>query len=70
MPDITMCTSENCPYRDKCYRARAEPSKYKSWSNFEYVCNEQAQMIVEDNSLYGSNKYKLLEELKIKIKDL
>lgn len=26
----------------------------------ELICNEQAQMIVEDNSLYGSNKYKLL----------
>ena len=42
MPDITMCTSENCPYRDKCYRVRAEPSKYQSWSNFEYTCNEDS----------------------------
>ena len=42
MPDITMCTSENCPYRDKCYRTRAEPSKYQSWSNFEYICNEDS----------------------------
>ena len=40
MPDITMCTSENCPYIDRCYRVRAKPSKYQSWSNFEYTCNE------------------------------
>lgn len=36
----------------------------------ELICDEQTNMIVEDNSLYGSNRYKLLEELKIKIKDL
>ena len=40
MPDITMCTSENCPMRDKCYRVRSNPSEYQSWSNFEYTCNE------------------------------
>ena len=40
--DITMCTSENCPYRDECYRVRAKPGKYQSWSNFEYVCNENS----------------------------
>ena len=36
----------------------------------ELICEEQTNMIVNDNSLYGSNKYRLLEELKIKIKDL
>ena len=40
--DITMCTSENCPYRDECYRVRAKPGKYQSWSNFEYTCNENS----------------------------
>ena len=42
MSDITMCTSENCPYIDRCYRVRAKPSKYQSWSNFEYTCNEDS----------------------------
>ena len=42
MPDITMCTSENCPYRDECYRVRAKPSIFQSWSNFEYTCNENS----------------------------
>ena len=40
--DITMCTSENCEMREKCYRVRAKPSEYQSWSNFEYTCNEDS----------------------------
>ena len=40
--DITMCTSQNCLYKDKCYRVRAKPEKYQSWSNFEYTCNENS----------------------------
>ena len=35
-----MCTSGNCEMREKCYRVRAKPGKYQSWSNFEYTCNE------------------------------
>ena len=42
MADITMCTSENCPYRDECYRVRAKPVEYQSWSNYEYTCNENS----------------------------
>ena len=26
--------------KEKCYRAKAKASEYQSWSNFEYVCNE------------------------------
>lgn len=33
--DITMCASEVCPMREECYRVRAKPSEYQSWSNFE-----------------------------------
>ena len=35
----------------------------------ELICNEQAHMIVKDHTKYDSDKYKKLEELKIKIKD-
>ena len=42
IPDITMCASENCPYRDECYRVRAKPNILQSWSNFEYTCNENS----------------------------
>ena len=35
----------------------------------ELICNEQTHMIIKDNTKYESQKYKKLEELKIKIKD-
>lgn len=41
MPDITMCSSCNCPEKNNCYRSTAEPDTLQSWSNFEYVCNEE-----------------------------
>ncbi len=25
MPDITMCSGENCPLKEKCYRYKATP---------------------------------------------
>ena len=40
MPNITMCSSENCTEKDSCYRARAEPESSQTWWNFEYNCNE------------------------------
>ena len=40
MADLTMCASENCPMKNSCYRVQAKPSVHQSWSNFEYVCNE------------------------------
>lgn len=36
----------------------------------ELISNEQIQMIIKDCNKYESEKYKKLEELKIKIKDL
>lgn len=40
MPDITMCSSTECPERNNCYRATANPGTLQSWNNFEYFCNE------------------------------
>ena len=31
MPDITMCSGENCPLRAACYRHTAKPNRYQSW---------------------------------------
>lgn len=42
MPDITMCSSKNCPLKDKCYRSTATASQYQSCSNFEYECNKNS----------------------------
>lgn len=36
----------------------------------ELICNEQTHMIIKDSSKYSSDKYKKLEELKVKIKDI
>lgn len=36
----------------------------------ELICNEQVHMIIKDNSKYQSDKYKKLEELKIKVNAL
>ena len=36
----------------------------------ELICNEQTHMIIKEHTKYESDKYKKLEELKIKIKDL
>ena len=36
----------------------------------ELICNEQTRMIVKDHTKYESDKYKKLEELKVKIKDM
>lgn len=36
----------------------------------ELICNEQTHMIIKDHTKYDSDKYKDLEALKIKIKDM
>ena len=35
----------------------------------ELICNEKTHMIIKDHNKYDSDKYKKLEELKVKIKD-
>ena len=36
----------------------------------ELLCNEQTHMIMKDHTKYDSSKYKDLEIMKIKIKDM
>lgn len=36
----------------------------------ELICNEQIYMIIKDHKNFESNKYKRLEELKVKIKNM
>lgn len=54
MPDITMCSGKDCPFRDKCYRYTAEPDEY--WQAYfseppikdgkcDYYWGENAQYI-------------------------
>ena len=35
MSDISMCNGDECSKKDSCYRVKATPSKYQSYSNFE-----------------------------------
>lgn len=35
MPDITMCVNKQCPLRGKCYRYRAVPDDWQSYTKFE-----------------------------------
>lgn len=34
MPDITMCTDESCPVKEKCWRHEAPPSEFRQ----SYFC--------------------------------
>lgn len=36
MPDISMCTNQWCPNKEKCYRYTAIPSGRQSYSSFTY----------------------------------
>lgn len=45
-------------------------SKYDKKIMIELICNEQTHMIIKDHTKYESEKYKKLEELKVKIKDM
>lgn len=36
----------------------------------ELICEEQTHMIVKDHTKYSSDKYRKLENLKVKIKDI
>ncbi len=49
MPDITMCSGEGCPAKEKCYRFTAEPSYRQSYflnppikdGKCDHYCGEQ-----------------------------
>lgn len=36
MVDITKCTGENCPLKDKCYRYTIPLGEWQSYTNFQY----------------------------------
>ena len=45
-------------------------SKREKKMLIELICNEQTRMIVEDHTQYDSDRYRDLEILKVKIKDM
>lgn len=36
----------------------------------ELICNEQTQMLMRDKEAYNHDKYKSLEMIKVKVKDM
>jgi len=53
MADISMCANHNCPARVNCYRFRAFPSEYQTYSTFTPTgpggCKEIIPIISTDN---------------------
>ena len=43
MPDISMCSNQFCPLKEKCYRFNAKPNEFRqSYGMFEFkdgVCD-------------------------------
>ena len=41
MPDISMCFNEECPKKEDCYRAKAEPNPlWQSYTSFTFTIAE------------------------------
>ena len=53
-----------------CFPYDVELNKEDKKMIIELICNEQTHMIIKDHTKYDSDKYKKLEELKVKIKDM
>lgn len=42
MPDITMCSNDNCIKKQECYRYTCNPNQYwQAYSTFEPISNEE-----------------------------
>jgi hypothetical protein len=66
MPDITICTNENCPLSNICWRFICPPSKYQqSYAKFEpQVDKTNCEMYFEkpNKAMWSSNKVRLTPE--------
>lgn len=40
MPDITMCSNNECERKENCYRHNATPDHLQSYSDFKPYCNK------------------------------
>ena len=48
MLDITMCTGEECPLKENCYRYTAKPSDYQSYFVESPIENEECKYFWRD----------------------
>ncbi len=51
MPDISMCSNEECPSKDKCYRYVAIPDEYwQSYGAFSFDVSGKCSYFMEARS--------------------
>lgn len=62
MPDISMCTGDDCPIKEKCYRFTAIPSEYRQ----SYFLLPPYQKDTESCSMFWPNS----NRVSIKLKEL
>jgi len=43
MPDISMCTNNECPLKETCYRFKAMPSHWQAYSSFTPIKDDKDQ---------------------------
>ncbi len=42
MPDITMCSNDECPKKEDCYRATAKPNPlWQAWATFTFAISKE-----------------------------
>lgn len=49
MPDISMCTNTLCKQKDNCYRWRAKPERWQTYSSFMPKNNDVGEAFKCDN---------------------
>lgn len=53
MTDITKCSNENCPMKNRCWRAQAPSNPYyQSYSNFEDSLKENEDGVKVCDAFY------------------
>lgn len=59
MPDITMCVNTECPLRDKCFRYRAKPDEWQSYSDFkpETGADKDWNFVVKCEYFWDATRY-------------
>lgn len=51
MPDISMCSNNDCTIKDSCYRFTAKPTEYwQSYTLFKQELNESCEYFISNTS--------------------
>lgn len=58
MADITMCTGENCPVKNKCYRHTASPNVRQAYFLFPPFREGKCEMFWGEQSEFIFNQLK------------